>query len=114
TSVVQPGRSVRARRDPTEAEMTGPHPRCVGGRIRSAAVRSLAVGAFLAVPPQAAAQVNGAQAEARTWVDETIRKETFATPPQEILDAVLAPRHLNISLSNPSPDKRWFLNGIGD
>jgi dipeptidyl aminopeptidase/acylaminoacyl peptidase len=94
--------------------MTYPRSRRDGWRIRSVVVRSLAVGAFLVVPLQAAAQVNGAQAQARTWVDETIRKETFASPPQELLDAVLAPRHLNISLSNPSPDKRWFLNGIGD
>ena len=42
--------------------MTYPRSRRDGWRIRSVVVRSLAVGAFLVVPLQAAAQVNGAQA----------------------------------------------------
>jgi dipeptidyl aminopeptidase/acylaminoacyl peptidase len=49
-----------------------------------------------------------------SWADEIINKETYATPPPELADAVLAPRHLNISLSSLSPDKKWFVDTIGD
>jgi dipeptidyl aminopeptidase/acylaminoacyl peptidase len=48
------------------------------------------------------------------WTDETLTRETYATPPEELVSAVLAPRHLNIALTNASPDKKWFLNEIGD
>ena len=30
------------------------------------------------------------------------------------MDAVLAPRYLNVALANASPDKKWFLDEIGD
>ena len=43
-----------------------------------------------------------------------LKQESYAQPPQPIVDAVLAPRHLNITLANLSPDKRWFLDEIGD
>jgi len=49
-----------------------------------------------------------------SWADDILKKETYATPPPELVDAVLAPRHLNISLSNASADKKWFLDEIGD
>ncbi|MEX1128907.1 MAG: prolyl oligopeptidase family serine peptidase, partial [Vicinamibacterales bacterium] len=49
-----------------------------------------------------------------SWADEIIKKESYATPPPELADAVLAPRHLNVSLSSLSPDKKWFLDEIGD
>jgi len=48
------------------------------------------------------------------WPDDVIKQETYATPPPELAEAVLAPRHLNVSLSNASPDKKWFLDEIGD
>jgi hypothetical protein len=48
------------------------------------------------------------------WADQVIAQEGYATPPREVADAVLAPRHLNVSLSNLSPDKAWFLDEIGD
>jgi dipeptidyl aminopeptidase/acylaminoacyl peptidase len=48
------------------------------------------------------------------WTDATLRQETYATPPKELADAVLAPRFLNVALTNPSPDKKWFLEEIGD
>jgi dipeptidyl aminopeptidase/acylaminoacyl peptidase len=48
------------------------------------------------------------------WADEIINKEGYATPPAELASAVLAPRHLNVSLNTLSPDKKWFLNEIGD
>jgi dipeptidyl aminopeptidase/acylaminoacyl peptidase len=49
-----------------------------------------------------------------TWADEVIKQETYATPPKELADAVLTPRYLNIALGNLSPDKKWFLDEIGD
>ena len=49
-----------------------------------------------------------------SWADETLQQEAYATPPPELAEAVMAPRYQNISLSNPSPDKKWFLNMIGD
>jgi dipeptidyl aminopeptidase/acylaminoacyl peptidase len=49
-----------------------------------------------------------------SWADEILKQETYATPPAELADAVLAPRYQNITLSNASPDKKWFLDEIGD
>jgi dipeptidyl aminopeptidase/acylaminoacyl peptidase len=49
-----------------------------------------------------------------SWADEIIKQEGYATPPPELADAVLAPRHLNITLSAISPDKKWFVDEIGD
>ncbi len=49
-----------------------------------------------------------------SWADEIIKKESYATPPPELADAVLAPRHLNVSLASISPDKAWFVDEIGD
>src|SRR4029079_14828582 len=36
------------------------------------------------------------------------------TPPKDLADAVLAPRYLNVALTNASPDKKWFVDEIGD
>lgn len=47
-------------------------------------------------------------------VDEVIKSESFVTPPGSIADAVLAPRHLNVTPSNLSPDRRWFIHEVGD
>ncbi len=49
-----------------------------------------------------------------TWADKLLQQESYATPPEEIASAVLAPRELNVALTNPSPDKKWFLDEIGD
>jgi dipeptidyl aminopeptidase/acylaminoacyl peptidase len=54
------------------------------------------------------------QAPAATWADALLKQESYAQPPREIADAVLAPRHLNITLANLSPDRNWFLDEIGD
>jgi hypothetical protein len=54
------------------------------------------------------------QATAATWADEVLKAESYTQPPKELVDAVLAPRHLNITLVNLSPDKKWFLDEIGD
>ena len=49
-----------------------------------------------------------------SWADKMMQQETYATPPTELAEAVTAPRHQNVTLSNLSPDKKWFLNLIGD
>jgi dipeptidyl aminopeptidase/acylaminoacyl peptidase len=54
------------------------------------------------------------QKPAPSWADEVIHKDGYATPPPELASAVLAPRHLNVTLSNLSADKAWFLDEIAD
>jgi len=49
-----------------------------------------------------------------TWADRVIKQEGYAAPPPELASAILAPRHLNVTLSNLSRDKAWFLDEIGD
>lgn len=60
------------------------------------------------------AQEPAAKPAAVSWADEILNKEGYVTPPPELAEAVLAPRWQNISLSTPSPDKKWFLNLVGD
>lgn len=40
---------------------------------------------------------------------EVLAKETYVKPPDLITRLVTAPRHLNVSLTQPSPDRRHFL-----
>ncbi len=46
--------------------------------------------------------------------DTILATEAFIRPPDKIAEAVLAPRHLNIALGNPSPDGRFFVQQQGD
>ena len=62
---------------------------------------ALAPALLFAAVPIAHAQVVETEA--------ALTQEAFLRPPSEIADAVLAPRHLNVSLSNPSPDGAKFL-----
>ena len=78
------------------------------GRLAPALILALCQ---LSLFAQSTARQNGAST---SWADEILKKETYATPPPELADAVLAPRHLNVSLTNASPDKKWFLDEIGD
>ena len=55
-----------------------------------------------------------AQQAGGSWADGVIKQETYATPPPELVDAVLAPRYKNVTLSNISPDKKWFLDEVGE
>jgi dipeptidyl aminopeptidase/acylaminoacyl peptidase len=48
------------------------------------------------------------------WTDDVLKTESYATPPKELAEAVLLPRHLNVSLTNISPDRKWFVEEIGD
>ena len=56
----------------------------------------------------------GQAGRSTSWADEIIKQETYATPPAELAEAVLAPRYKNITLSSISPDKKWFVDEIGD
>jgi dienelactone hydrolase len=51
---------------------------------------------------------------APSWADQVIKAEGYQTPPKELADAVLAPRYTNVTLTNASPDKKWFLDEVGD
>jgi dipeptidyl aminopeptidase/acylaminoacyl peptidase len=53
-------------------------------------------------------------AQSASNVDELIRAETFVRPPDPLASAVLAPRHLNVSVGNLSRDRQWFIHEIGD
>src|SRR5688572_30553248 len=73
----------------------------------------------LALPLSIAAQEQTRNAPAKpkapeTWADRVIKQEGYATPPPELVSAVLAPRYLNVTLTNISPDKKWFVDEIGD
>lgn len=45
---------------------------------------------------------------------ELVSKRGYQEPPEQIKKIILAPRHENISLSNLSPDRAWFLISTGD
>ena len=66
----------------------------------------VAASTLFAAPPAFAQDIQDPQAvlAATDWV----------TPPDQIAEAVLAPRYLNATLTNVSPDKRWFFHEIGD
>ncbi|MCH7716353.1 MAG: prolyl oligopeptidase family serine peptidase [Gemmatimonadetes bacterium] len=53
------------------------------------------------------------RAQEQTTTD-ALTTEAFLRPPEEIARAVLAPRYLNITLGNPSPDGRFFVQEQGD
>jgi dipeptidyl aminopeptidase/acylaminoacyl peptidase len=95
--------------------MSVPVTRRVSGRLLYIAPALLLMLARLPlVAQQPPAQVNGASAGSGSWADEVLKTEGYVTPPKELADAVLIPRHLNVSLSSASPDKKWFVNEIGD
>lgn len=76
----------------------------------------IAVVLLLALLPLSLVAQSGNQTapKAPSWADQIINQEGYATPPKELADAVLAPRHLNVTLSNLSPDKAWFLTEVSD
>ena len=61
-----------------------------------------------------AAQAPAAPTAPVRWADELLKKEGYATPPPELIPAVMAPRQNNIALTSISPDKKWFLDEIAD
>ena len=79
--------------------------------LRTPRVLRLASSAFftlsLAVAP---ARAQGNDATAQIAADKALlAKETYQLPPAEIMRLVTAPRHLNVSLAQPSPDRKYFL-----
>ncbi|MFC1530222.1 prolyl oligopeptidase family serine peptidase [Gemmatimonadota bacterium] len=46
--------------------------------------------------------------------EEILTTEAFLSPPDEIKQAVLAPRHENVSLSNRSPDGKYYLRTLSN
>ncbi len=72
----------------------------------------LALAAPILHPAHVQAQDAAAQdpTGARAILDAT----EWVQPPQEIADAVLAPRYLNVTLNQPSPDGAWFLHQVSD
>ncbi len=63
------------------------------------------------LPPGAATAI---PFEGPGWQDKVLSHEGYVMPPRELADAVLAPREMNLTLSNPSPDKKWFIDEIGE
>jgi dipeptidyl aminopeptidase/acylaminoacyl peptidase len=80
---------------------------------RLSLVLSLAILPFTLLAHQGPSAAPAAKA-ATTWADDTIKAEGYVSPPKELVDAVLAHRWENVTLSNASPDKKWFINMIGD
>ena len=51
--------------------------------------------------------------QGQSWdPDSVLAAEGYIRPPDTIAQAVLAPRHLNVSLSNPNADRTWFLDVV--
>ncbi len=56
-----------------------------------------------------------AQARSESWnPEQVLATEQYTTPQQPIVDAVMAPRWLNVSLTEVSPDRQRFLHEVGD
>jgi dipeptidyl aminopeptidase/acylaminoacyl peptidase len=45
---------------------------------------------------------------------EILAAEDYVAPPDDIVEAVLAPRYLNVTLSEMSADRQWFAHQVGD
>src|SRR5688572_19150088 len=61
---------------------------------------------LVAIAPASAQDANASSIEA---AKEVLAKEAYVRPPDVIAKLVTAPRHLNVSLTQPSPDRRHFL-----
>src|SRR5215831_3092036 len=83
-------------------------------RLAAIVVAALVPLAVLAQGPAPAGRAQSAPAKAPYWADEVLAKEGYVEPAPELAAAVKAPRYLNVTLTNPSPDKKWFLDTIGD
>ncbi len=96
--------------------MTRPRAFPVARRVTRRALAHTAVLTLFVSPVVLSAQqsTGGASTQAAGWAEQIIQQETYAKPPKEILDAVMAPRYLNVSLGNLSPDRQWFLHEISD
>ena len=50
----------------------------------------------------------------QTDPEAVLADKDFVTPTSDIAEMVLAPRYLNVTLTNVSPDKQWFVQEVGD
>lgn len=57
---------------------------------------------------------DGAPDDTLSAAEKILASKDWVEPSAEIMEAVLAPRYLNVSLTSPSPDKRWFLHQVND
>jgi dipeptidyl aminopeptidase/acylaminoacyl peptidase len=73
------------------------------------ATRTLGLLAILALP---AAPLVAQNTAATANLPEAITKEAWLTPPPEVASVVLAPRYLNVTLTNPSPNRKQFLRTV--
>ncbi len=64
---------------------------------------------FIAFAAVRADAQNAEQAQAIAADKALLAKESYQKPPEAIAKLVTAPRHLNVSLGQPSPDRRLFL-----
>jgi len=63
----------------------------------------------------AASPLQGQNAQnTKSSLPAAITDEGWLTPPADIANIVLAPRHLNVSLDNPSPNRKQFLRSVGN
>jgi dipeptidyl aminopeptidase/acylaminoacyl peptidase len=75
-------------------------------------IRSILGAAMLLAALPLRAQQNQAQQSLPAWLAadrEVLAKESYVQPPADIVKLVTAPRHLNVSLTQPSPDRKYFL-----
>jgi len=73
---------------------------------------TVVLAAFLASASTATAQ-NAATGNAGTWnPEEALRTERFIKPPANIERMIMTPR-VDISFTDPSPDRSWFLRTTG-
>ena len=72
-----------------------------------------AVLAFFVFLSSSSAAEGQRQDETRN-AQQILQQKTFISPPDLVAEAVLAPRYLNVTLSEVSPDKRWFVHEISD
>src|SRR5690349_1607233 len=82
--------------------------------VRRATTAVLLAPAWLVLVPVAAHAQAQAQTQqqdgAKTWSPkEVLATESYVRPPAEIERLVTAPRQNNVSLTNQSPDRKWFL-----
>jgi dipeptidyl aminopeptidase/acylaminoacyl peptidase len=79
--------------------------------LASRGAMALALVAFPLVAQQNGQGDTQAQIAAKR---EVLSKQTYVEPPAEIAKLITAPRHLNVTLSQPSPDRKRFLKEQSD
>jgi dipeptidyl aminopeptidase/acylaminoacyl peptidase len=78
-------------------------------------VRNRRVAGWLALVTLVCVAPAAAQTRPADWnPEDVLKRESFTRPPDAIADAVLAPRYRNVTLSQISPSRDWFLNEVGD